>query len=333
MILVTGGTGLVGAHLLFQLTLENDTVKAIHRKSSNLEAVKKVFSYYSDDFELLFQKIEWVVADITDIPSLEKAFENVTFVYHSAAFISFNPNDYRSMRKINIEGTANIVNYCIEKQVKKLCFVSSIATVGKSLNGDLIKETNEWDIERSNYGYAITKYGAEMEVWRASQEGVSVVIVNPGIILGAGFWNSGSGKLFSKVYNGLKFYSEGITGYVSVNDVAKSMIQLMQNSIKNERYILVAENRSFKSVFNKIAEGFNKKPPSIKITSFMSNVAWRLDWLICKVTRKEPMLTKHTAKSIHQKRHFSSEKIKKDLNFKFEAIDFVIKKTSSLYRN
>jgi len=192
MILVTGGTGLVGAHLLYHLLLENNTVKAIYRKNSNLQAVKTVFGYYSTNFELLFQKIEWIEADITNVCSLEKAFENITEVYHAAALVSFTPKDYQKMRKINIEGTANIVNFCIDKKVKKLCFVSSIATIEKATHAKTINEEEDWNLEKNNYGYAITKYGAEMEVWRASQEGVAVVIVNPGIILGAGFWHNGS---------------------------------------------------------------------------------------------------------------------------------------------
>ncbi len=332
MILVTGGTGLVGAHLLYKLSLENDVVKAIHRKNSDLKAVKKVFSYFSEDFEILFKKIEWIEADITDVFALEIAFENITEVYHSAALISFNPKDYRAMRKINIEGTANVVNFCIDKKVKKLCFVSSIAAVGKSLNGKRIDETNEWDIECSNYGYAITKYGAEMEVWRASQEGVPVVIVNPGVVLGAGFWNSGFGKLFSKIEEGLNFYSEGVTGFVSVNDVVKAMLQLMKSDIENERFILVSENLTYKTVFNKIAEGLNKKAPSIKTTKLMSAIVWRLDWVKTLLTGKEPLLTKQSSKSIHSERYFSSEKIKSALNFEFEAIDKVIEKVCLLFK-
>lgn len=332
MILVTGGTGLVGAHLLYKLSLDNDVVKAIHRKNSDLQAVKKVFSYFSEDFEALFDKIKWIEADITDIFALEIAFEDITEVYHSAALISFNPKDYKKMRKINIDGTANVVNFCIDKKVTKLCFVSSVAAVGKSLNGKPIDEANEWDIEHSNYDYAITKYGAEMEVWRASQEGIPVVIVNPGVILGAGFWKSGPGKLFSKIDNGLNFYSEGIAGFVSVIDVVSVMLQLMNSTIENERYILVAENSSFKTIFNQIALGLNKKAPFIKTTKLMSSVAWRLDWVLSLITGKEPLLTKQSSKSIHSKRYFSSEKIKNELNFEFEAIDKVIEKVCLLYK-
>jgi nucleoside-diphosphate-sugar epimerase len=157
MILVTGGTGLVGAHLLYHLSLENDIIKAIHRKNSDLLAVKNVFSYYTKDFEKLFAKINWVEADITDICQLEIAFENITEVYHCAALVSFNPADYKEMRKINIEGTSNIVNLCIANSIKKLCFVSSIATIEKAVNKKIITEENEWNIEKNNYVYAITK--------------------------------------------------------------------------------------------------------------------------------------------------------------------------------
>lgn len=333
MILVTGGTGLVGSHLLYQLCLENDSVRAIYRKNSNLEAVKKVFQYFSEDFENLFQKIDWAEADITDIFALELAFENITEVYHSAALISFDEKDYKTMRKINIDGTANIVNFCIEKNVAKLCFVSSVATVGKSLNGKPIDETTEWDIEKSNYGYAITKYGAEMEVWRASQEGVNVVIVNPGVILGAGFWKNGSGNFFYKLYNGFKFYSEGVTGFVAVNDVVNIMMQLMKSNIANERYILVAENLSFKTFFQEIAQNFGKKPPSIKVSKLMSGIGWRFEKLKSLLTNKPALLTKHSASSLHNKRYYSSKKIIDTLDFNFESISKTVKRICLLYEN
>ncbi|AMC12226.1 NAD-dependent epimerase [Lutibacter profundi] len=331
MILVTGGTGLVGSHLLLQLVLKNNMVRAIHRKNSNLNAVKKVFSYYSSNFETLFKKIEWVEADITDVFSLEKAFENVSEVYHAAALISFNSKDNKAMRKVNIEGTSNIVNLCIAKKVKKICYVSSIATIEKSINNKIIDENCEWNVELNNYGYAITKHGAEMEVWRASQEGVDVVIVNPGVILGAGFWHNGSGELFSKIYNGLKFYSEGITGFVSTTDVVKIMIQLMQSDIKNERYILVSENVSFKDVFFKIADSFNKKRPTIKTTKFMTAIGWRLEKIRAILTHKPPLLTKQSSKAIHNKHYYSSEKIKKAIDFQFESVFATVKAVCKLY--
>jgi dihydroflavonol-4-reductase len=317
MILVTGGTGLVGSHLLYHLSLQNDAIRAIYRTKSSLEKVKNVFSYYTDD-DTFFNKIEWFLADITDVPSITPAFVAIKHVYHCAAFISFNPKDYRQMRKVNIHGTAIIVNLCIDAKIDKLCFVSSIAAVGNSLNSNISTEEDEWNKELDNSGYSITKFGAEMEVWRASQEGVDVVIVNPGVILGSGFWNAGSGKLFSQVYNGFQFYTEGITGFVSEQDVVKSMILLMNSRVKNERFILVSENRSFKEIFFLIADGFGKKRASIKIKPWQTNIFWRVAWLLSKITGKEPLLSKYSARSAHSISEYSSEKIEKMVAFKFE---------------
>ena len=332
MILVTGGTGLVGTHLLASLVQKHDKIRAIHRNSSNLEAVKKVFSFYFDDVSSQFSKIEWIEADITDVTSLEKVFEEVTHVYHVAALVSFNPKEYYLMRKINIEGTANIVNFSIAQKVKKLCFVSSIAAVDKTPKNGLIDETGDWTVEANNYGYAITKYGAEMEVWRGTQEGLDAVIINPGIILGSGCWDTSSGKIFTQVDKGLKFYTEGITGYVSVKDVVKSMVKLTESTIKNERYILVAENRSLKDILFQISDAFGKKRPSIKVTTLFAEITWRLLYIPSKLFGTEAKLTKQTAKSIHNKYHFSNNKIKQAIRIGFEPIDEVIKEVCANFK-
>ena len=323
MILVTGGTGLVGTHLLALLTQKHQKIRAICRKSSNLEAVKQVFSYYFTDVSHYFSKIEWIEADITDVTSLENVFKDVDYVYHLAALVSFNPNDYHTMRKINIDGTANIVNFSIEAKVKKICFVSSIAAIDKVAKNGLIDETGDWTVEGNNYGYAITKFGAEMEVWRGTQEGLDAVIVNPGIILGSGCWNTSSGKIFTNVSKGLKFYTEGVTGYVGVKDVAKSMTELMESNIKNERFILVSENKSMKEVLFKVAAALGKKRPSIKVTKLLSEIGWRI-LSIAKIVGIQPALTKQTAKSIHNRYHFSNTKIKEAIGIEFESIDEVI---------
>jgi len=323
MILVTGGTGLLGSHLLYELLLENKLVKAIYQKTSDLNAVKKVFSYYTTEVEALYKKIIWVEAELNDIPSLKEAFNEITFVYHCAALVSFNPSDYQKMRNVNICGTSNIVNLCIDNSIKKLCFVSSIATIEKG-NKKTTDETEPWNNTAYKSGYAITKFGAEMEVWRASQEGVEVVIVNPGVILGSGFWKKGSGKIFNLINNGFKFYTEGITGFVGVKDVVKIMRELMRSNIKNERYVVVAENLSYKNIFFLIADSLNKKRPGIKVNKLLSEVLWRLDYLKSKLTRSNPVMTKNNARSSHSKTYYSSNKIKSAIDFEFENIEKTI---------
>ena len=330
MILVTGATGFVGAHLLYQLVETNENVRAIYRSENTIEKVKQVFSLHGADVSLI-SKVEWFKADITDVPSMITAFRGVRKVYHCAALISFNPKDYREMRKVNIHGTAIIVNLSIDAKVDKICFVSSIASIGNTNHGGLTTEENEWNQQDDNSGYSITKFGAEMEVWRASQEGIDVVIVNPGIILGAGFWNVGSGKFFSKIYNGLKYYTEGITGFVGVKDVVKTMIFLTNSTIKNERFILVSENKSYKEIFFLIADAFDKKRPYKKVYRWQMEILWRVSSFLSIVTRKEPLLSKYAAKSANSISWYTSKKIKKTLPFKFQTIEEVVNDVSENY--
>jgi len=320
MILVTGGTGLVGSHLLYHLLLENDSVKAIHQKTSDINTVQKIFSYYTSNHEEVFNKIIWVEAKLNDVSTLNTAFKDITHVYHCGAFVSFNPADYQRMRRVNIDGTTNIVNLCIANSVKKLCFVSSIAAVEKNTDNDLIDESENWNNANYKSGYAITKYGAEMEVWRASQEGVDVVIVNPGVILGSGFWHKGTGNLFTFINKGFKFYTEGVTGFVGVKDVVLIMQKLMQSDIKNERFILVAQNISFKNVFFYIADALHKKRPTIKVSKVLSEIIWRFDLVKSKITFNAPLITKYSARSSQSKSYYSSQKIKNFLKFEFESM-------------
>ncbi|WP_242084111.1 NAD-dependent epimerase/dehydratase family protein [Aestuariivivens sediminis] len=324
MILVTGGTGLVGAHLLYRLVEDNKQVKAIYRSESSLKNVRQVFSTYTDDSDLLLNKIIWIEADLLDIPSLTTAFSGVTMVYHCAAFVSFDPRKYYQLRRINIEGTANVVNICLEQQINKLCYVSSISTLGITTNGEPITENSFWNPEEDNSFYGITKYGAEMEVWRGSQEGLSVVIVNPGVILGPGIWDNGTGSLFKKARKGIPFYSKGTIALINVKDVVTIMIRLMQSSIQNDRFILVAENWSYKRFLKSLSASVNQKPPERTASALLLNLAWKLDWLIHILTKKPRTLTKQIVKALQKEKLYSSAKIERALDYSFEPIDQTI---------
>lgn len=331
MILVTGGTGLVGAHLLLHLAEDETAVRAIYRNHNAIKKTKSLFQLYQK--EELFSKIEWIQADIIDVPSLESAFQNIDYVYHCAGLISYDPNDENQLRKVNIEGTANVVNFCIEYKIKKLCHVSSIAALGNIAPHETeINEETEWNPETAHSDYAISKYGAEMEIWRGQQEGLNVVIVNPGVIFGTGFWNQGSGKFFSSIKKGLPFYANGSTGYAGVTDVVKIMIQLMKSDIVGERFILVAENSSFKNVIFKIAEKLKAKKPTIEAKPWLLNIAWRLDWLVSFIFRTKRKLSKYSANSLNSSEFISNQKIKNALNFEFQGIDDVIEEVTSLQK-
>ncbi|MEZ4855054.1 MAG: NAD-dependent epimerase/dehydratase family protein [Gelidibacter sp.] len=333
MILVTGATGLVGSHLLYNLVSAKKHVKAIYRRAHKLESVKHVFSYYTDDFETLFNAIEWIEADINDVPTLAEAFNDVTYVYHCAAFVSFEPDKYHLLRKINIEGTANIVNLCVAHHIKKLCYVSSVAAIGHHQNAEeLITEETHWNPEEDNSVYAITKYGAEIEVWRGTQEGVATVIVNPGVIIGPGFWkNGGSSSLIRQVYKGFPYFANGSTGYVDVWNVVSIMTKLMESDIKNERFILVSDNLTFKEFNKKVAKGLGVAPAKKEASKLILELGWRLDWLKHKLFGKRRKLSKQLAKTARTVTLYDASKLKNTLNFKFNAIDDSIKKTSNLF--
>ena len=331
MILVTGGTGMVGAHLLFELIQTGVPVRAIYRSEKSLDKIKKVFGYFTNEPELLVNKIDWVFADVTDVPALEIAFVGVEKVYHAAALVSFDERDAKKMRKVNIHGTANIVNLCIANKVQKLCYVSSIATISKSVQKDTIDEEDEFNLELSNYSYAITKYGAEMEIWRGAQEGLDVFIVNPGVILGAGYWKENSGKLFSMVYKESPFYTEGITGFVGVEDVVSVLLKGMNSEVKNERFILVSENRSFKEILYRIAAVLNKKKPSVRVSPLLSEVGWRMSWLISACTGRKNSFSKQSAKSSNNKSFYNVAKVERVLGFTYQEVNTVIKNVGSRF--
>lgn len=339
MVLVTGGTGLVGAHLLYALINSTSTssvqseknIRAIHRKSSDLNAVKNVFSFYTNDYESLFSKIEWMEADITDVPSLIPAFKDIEFVYHCAAYISFNPRHFNTLKKVNVEGTANVVNFCLSEGVKKLCYVSSIATLGKNLNGSLTTEETEYNPEDKNSVYTITKYDAEMEVWRGTQEGLDAIIVHPGVIVGDGIWSSTSGGILRTVYKGIKYYTSGGIGIVDVQDVVKAMVLLLNSEVKNNNYLLVSANISYQDFLSKLAINLHKKPPSKLIKKWKINLFSTIDWFSNKVFRTKRRLLKATVTSLYKESYYDASKIKKELNFEFKDYEKSLERISRNY--
>lgn len=333
MILITGATGLVGSHLALQLLENGEKIRAIYRNETSILATKSLFELYEKGN--LFEKIEWIQADITDIPSLEIAFANVVSVFHCAALISFDPKDEALLRKTNIEGTANIVNFSIAKGIKKLCYVSSIAALGDLKEHEtIITEETEWNPEKHHSDYAISKYGAEMEIWRGQQEGLKVVVINPGIILGPGFWKQGSGKLFTAVANGLKFFTKGTTGYVSVNDVVNLLIMGMSKIDEKEngqRFIAIENNYSYETILNEIAVALKVGKPKFYAAYWQTELAWRWNWLTSILLNKKRMISKETMRSSHQLDCYSNEKVRIKFNYQFKNVPSYIKEIGRYY--
>lgn len=333
MVLVTGATGFLGSHLLIHLLENDENIRAIYRNEDSILKVKSLFSKLSNTY--LLEKIEWIKADILDISTLEIAFQGIEYVYHCAALVSFDPKDEDLLRKINIEGTANIVNFCLEHKIKKLCYVSSIAALGDLLDFEsTVTETTEWNPEKNHSDYAISKYGGEIEVWRAQQEGLDCIVINPGVILGiSSNWDKGSGKIFNTISKGTHFYTRGTSGFVAVQDVAKIMFQLMKSNYKNQKYIVVAENIVFQDLINSIADGLKVKKPAINAHKLLLELVWRIDWISSNLFYQKRKLSKLMVKSLFSTDLYDNKKIKTTLNFKFESVENCIKKTCGFYLN
>ena len=324
MILVTGGTGLLGSHLLYQLTQSDEEVRALYRNDAKKSKVLEIFGFYSSEPEKLFDQIHWVKADITDLGSLEPHFEHVEHVYHCAALISFDPKHLNDLLKINVDGTANMINLSIKHNIKKFCHVSSIAALGSGKKGQTEYDENvEWN-ENQVSVYGISKFESELEVWRGSQEGLSVVIVNPGIVLGPGFWRSGSGSLFKRASKGSRYSFPRGTGFVSANDVVNSMVLLMQSEIRNERYILVNQNLTYHDAFSRMAHGFEVEPPSKEVSLGLLEILWRIDFLKSVLFGKRRKLTKNIVKGLYQQDMYNNSKSKTIPGFAYESLDDVI---------
>lgn len=314
MILVTGGAGLLGSELIRQLLAKECRVRAIYNKTP------------LPDFNSC--QLEQFQCDILDTTGLEEAMQDVEQVYHCAAIVTFEPARKQELFKINIEGTANVVNAALTMGIKKLVHVSSVAALGDKRSNEAINESMNWNEETGNSNYAQSKYLGELEVWRGIGEGLDAVMVNPVIILGRGDWNAGSSQIFKSVYEEFPWYTEGVNGFVDARDVAKAMIALMDSNISGERFIVSAGNKTYRQVFDLIANAFGKKQPHKRVTPLIAALVWRLEAIKSLVTGKKPLVTKETAQSALSDAYYDNSKLLRFLPaFSYRTIEDTINET------
>ncbi len=297
MVLVTGGAGLLGQELINQLLYLGNEVTAIYNNTA-LEIQMK-------------EKLRTVKCDILDVTELDSVMEGIEEIYHCAGKVSFAPGQEDQLFKINVEGTANVVNAALNAGVKKMVHVSSVAALGRIRENEPINENMQWTEDTSNSTYGQSKYMGEMEVWRGIAEGLDAVIVNPTIILGDGNWNDGSTRIFKSAYDEFPWYTEGTSGFVDVKDVARAMIMLMGSTVTSQRFIISAENKSYRDVFNQMADAFYKKRPSKKVSSLLAAVIWRCEAIKSKFTGTDPLLTKETSTTALARVEFDNSKLLK----------------------
>lgn len=336
MLFVTGGTGLIGSHLLFELVSAGKKVTALKRHTSNLGQVLKTFSRYSGNPQELFNRINWVDGDILDYFTLEKLLAGAEEVYHCAAVVSFDAKERKQMIRNNVDGTANLVNAALENGVKKFCHVSSVSALGKNQAGYAVDELTNWTPSKKITGYSQSKFFSETEIWRGIEEGLNAVIVNPSIVLGPGNWQAGSPRLFKTVWDGLKYYTKGVTGFVDVKDVVKAMVLLMDDknfeTCKNQRFLLNAENKSYQEIFFEIADALEKPRPKMYASPLITELAWRMASVFRLFIPSSPAISRETASAAHAHTLFDGSKIIRTIPFQYQPVSESIKQTAALLK-
>ncbi len=321
-VLVTGGTGFLGAYIIKKLIEKNYSVRAIRRSD-------KLPFFISAN---VFDNVEWVDGDILDVVALEEAMTGVDAVVHAAAKVSLVKSERREMFKTNIEGTANVMNTALSLDIKRMVHVSSIAALGRNAAGEKVDETKKWQEGKGNTNYGVSKYYGEMETWRAIGEGLNAVIVNPSTVIGYGDWNTSSCAIFKSVYDEIPWYTNGVNGFVDVEDVSKAIVQLMETEISGERFILSGESASFHELFNLIADAFGKKHPHREATAFLAALALRFEKIKSLFSGKPSILTKESAMLALSKTYFDNSKILKTLpDFSFTKLEKSIEKACKAY--
>lgn len=324
MVLVTGATGILGRIMVLELLKRGRKVCASKRPGSNIDAVRHSYSHYTENPDVFFNNIEWIDVDFDDILSIESALKGVTEVYHCAAKVGYNPKDKKEIYHTNVKGTENLLFACENSTVEKFLHVSSIAVLDLFNEKGELDESSDFNPKEEHSAYAISKHLAEMEVWRASAEGLNTVIVNPGMIIGTGNWGKSSGDVFPTFENN-SFTFPGGTSYADVRDVAEISIQLMEKNMFGERFIIISESKRYPEIGKQIRDRLGLKEAKVlsKSTLMIGRIANILfGWAI-------PMLRMATKTNIDAVSSFniiSNQKVKERLDYKFipvkESIDF-----------
>jgi dihydroflavonol-4-reductase len=321
-VLVTGGTGFLGAYVIRELVEKGYAVRAIRRGGS-------LPAFIPAD---ILQHVQWITGDIRDVIGLEEAMEDVDGVIHAAAKVSFSGRDRHELFRVNVEGTANVVNAALAQNVPRFVHVSSVAALGRTGQGEQVTETKVWEDSKYNTNYAISKFRGEIEVWRGIGEGLPAVVVNPATILGYGHWDSSSCTLFRSAYKEFPWYTEGVNGFVDVSDTARAIVSLLETDITGERYILNGDNWTFRRLFETIAAGFGKKPPSREATPFIAGIAWRTARLKSLFSGQPGMLTRESARVALSSTYFDNAKILEQLpGFRFTPLEETIRGACKTY--
>ena len=321
MILVTGSSGLVGSHILYDLIGKRESVRAVYRSERRKNRVKKLFEYYNKTLNQFhnFEDVEWYQADVLDIDALEESFSGVQKVIHCAALVSFHKLDFHRCMTINRTGTENVVNLCLKKKVHKLCYISSTAALGSY--GNPITEKTRWEPGKEVSGYSVSKYSAEKEAFRGAAEGLNTSIVNPCLIIGPGNWHRSSLTILKAGSKGMKYYPPGGNAIVDARDVSNIVLKLLYSEESGEKYLTIGHNLSFKDLLGLIAKSMNQKAPTKKLNKTLAYFTAATIENIYRIFRKRSPISIESIQSAYKTLEYSNEKVKKRFDYEFHTLE------------
>lgn len=321
----------MGAHVIDALLRQGREVRALLRKVSDTSIVQRILMHYHADGEERFQRIQWVEGDLFDVGALREAMHGVEHVYHCAALVSFDPRDSDALQRINVEGTANVVNAALEAGVKRLCHVSSTATIGGGLDGGTGDETKPFVQDKHSSGYAISKADAELEVHRGIAEGLDAVLVNPCVVIGPGMPGRSSMTMIERIRKGTRFFPAGSNAVVDARDVATAMTRLITEGAVGERYLLIGENLPYRKLFTLIAASAGRPAPSLLLPKWALELGWRAESLRTLFGGR-PLITRHTARTASRARHYDGSKAERLLGMRFRSAEEAVANVSAFLR-
>ncbi len=330
--IVTGANGFLGSYVVSALLQKGHTVIGLKRSEASTQTFYKILKYeLKDQYSALIQNFKWEATDILDITTLDEVLTAGATVFHCAAKVAFNQKEHDAMMAVNVEGTANVVNACLKNGVKQLVYVSSTAAFGRTDHEALIDEQTEWEDSDHNTQYAVSKHLAELEVWRGIEEGLNASIVNPGIIMGYGDSQKGSCRLFRNVAKGMRFYTNGVNGFVDVRDVAKVMLTLAEKELWGQRFVLVSENLSYRTVLNAIATAMQVPLPNIELNPAYKKLFLMLVRLQLFFYPKAT-ITPETVRTSLKKHNYNNAKILSAIDFTFRPLAETIETAGQQYQ-
>jgi dihydroflavonol-4-reductase len=321
-VLVTGATGFVGSYLLRYLVEQGySNIRAGRRPDSPMDLVATVKD-----------KVEWVELDILDMAQMEDAMQGVELIFHCAAVVSFDSRDSALLYKVNKKGTENLVNMALESGVEKLLHISSVATLGRDPKGKLIHERTKWERADMQTDYAKSKYLAEMEAWRGWAEGLEVVVVNPSTILGSGRWDTGTSIFFRLAWNEFSWFAGGSAGFVDVRDVARLSIRAMEEGTSGERFVLCAENWSYKKLMDHIASALGRSKATRQMQDWMKGLVWRWEWFVAWLHGSRPAITRELTQKVTMEYAYDNAKSVEFFNYTYLPVKDTIQSVASQFK-